>query len=277
MRNGTGTASAMRAIPTHLENALALRTAGRLAEALDVLARAGETSSKLATVRGEIEFALGRFSDAALTYFTVVVAEPENSNAHYNLALCLQRAERWDAAFDAFSRALRLDPQRPEARLGAGTCLLHLNRVEEAFASFTESDSGADERPALFGQAVALQLLQRFDEARNVYEMLLASNFNSDEVLSNLIAMGIETHDVERIRDYSMRLLTMRPNSMTALQGLATVALQNSDAEAAGSYCDRILELAPDCLEAWHNFRIAMDHWPPQPDRPDITVLLGRK
>lgn len=277
MRNGAGTASAMRAIPTDLEKAVALRSAGRLEEALDALARAGEYSSYLTALRGEIEFELGRFADAALSYYAVVVAEPDNVSAHYNLALCLQRAERWDAAFDAFKRVVELDPRRAEARLGVGICLLHLNRVEEALANFTEGDSAGDERPGVFGQAVALQLLDRFEEARAAYEMLLTSNFNSDEVLSNLIAMSIADHDIDRIRDYSSRLLTMRPSSLAALQGLATVALQNSDAEAAGMYCDRILELAPDCLEAWHNFRIAMDRWPARPDRPDITVILGGK
>jgi tetratricopeptide (TPR) repeat protein len=276
MKNGTGTARSMAAVRTPLEAALALRSAGRFAEALETLTRAGESSCRIATLRGEIEFTLGRFQDAALSYFTAVVEQPENADVHYNLALCLQRAERWDAAYEVFKRVLLLDPQRAEARLGTGICLLHLNRLDEALISFTQGDSGADERPALFGQAVALQLLHRFDEARTAYEMLLDLNFNSDEVLSNLIAMGIETHDVESVRDYSLRLLTMRPSSMTALQGLATAALEDSDPQA-GSYCDRILELAPDCLEAWHNFRIATDRWPLESSHPDITVVLGRK
>ena len=56
-----------------------------------------------------------------------------------------------------------------------------------------------------------------------------------------------------------MRLLDICPHSTVALQGLATVAFGSSDYSAAAAYCDRILELAPDSLEAWHNFRIAMD------------------
>ena len=56
-----------------------------------------------------------------------------------------------------------------------------------------------------------------------------------------------------------MRLLDISPNSTVALQGLATVAFEGSDYSVAAFYCDRILELAPDSLEAWHNFRIAMD------------------
>lgn len=260
MRPGTNVAD-------KTETAVALRSAGRLAEALDVLAGAGECDSYASAVRGEIEFALGRFQDAALSYFSVVSAEPDNPRAHYNLALSLQHSGRWDTASEVFQLVLQLDSRRTEARLGLGICLLHLNRAEEALVHFNQGCMAGENGPWLFGKAVALQLLHRFDEATAVYERLLASDLNSEEVLSNLIAMSIETDDPERVRDHSLRLLSMRPRSLTALKGLATVALQDPETEDAASYCDRILELAPDCLEAWHNFRIAMERRP----------LLGRK
>ncbi len=71
--------------------------------------------------------------------------------------------------------------------------------------------------------------------------------------------MGIDSNDLEEIRRHSQRLLDKHPRSLPALQGLATVALEESETDEAASYCDRILEVAPDCLEAWHNFRIAME------------------
>ena len=91
------------------------------------------------------------------------------------------------------------------------------------------------------------------------YSALLTSDPNSQEALCNAIAMGIETKDLKRVWDHSMRLLDISPHSTVALQGLATVAFGGSDYAAAASYCDRILESAPDSLEAWHNFRIAID------------------
>jgi tetratricopeptide (TPR) repeat protein len=240
-----------------IDAALALRSAGRLEEALRALANPNEYNAYLYTVRGEIEFALGRFHDAALSYFAVVLSEPDNADAHYNLALCLQRSDRWDASCQAFERALSLDPSRDAARLGLGASLLYLNRLDEALRNF-EALAGFDV-PASFGKAVALQLLQRFGEAENAYQAVLASDPNCEETLSNLIALGIETEDLDRVRDYSQRLLKISPQSPTALQGLATVALERQDNHAAARYCDRIVQLAPDCLEAWHNLRVALD------------------
>jgi tetratricopeptide (TPR) repeat protein len=130
-----------------------------------------------------------------------------------------------------------------------------LNRAEEALVNFERCAAGT----ALFGKAVALQSLERFEEAGRVYEMLLDSEPDCEEALSNLIAMSVQRHDFVRTSDYSSRLLEIYPQSTVALQGLAAAAFGNSDHPAAAAYCDRILELAPDNLEAWHNFRVAMD------------------
>jgi tetratricopeptide (TPR) repeat protein len=250
-------------VQPQIDAALAMRSAGRLEEALRALANPSEFSARLYTIRGEIEFALGRFEDAALSYFAVVHTEPGNAGAHYNLALCLQRSDRWDASCQAFERALSLDPGRDTARLGLGASLLYLNRLDEALTTF-ERCAEAFTAPASFGKAVALQLMHRCGEAEAAYENLLASDpdsahSNCEETLSNLIALAVETQDFDRVRDYSQRLLKIAPQATAGWQGLAAAALDRQDHHAAARYCDRILELAPDCLEAWHNLGVALD------------------
>ena len=119
-------------VQPQIDAALSLRSSGRLEEALRALARANESTPYVNTIRGEMEFALGRYQEAALSYFAVVHAEPDNAAAHYNLALCLQRSDRWDASCQAFERALSLDPAHAAALLGLGASLLYLNRLDEA-------------------------------------------------------------------------------------------------------------------------------------------------
>ena len=186
-------------------------------------------------------------------------------------------APAWDAAADAFERVLRLDAERPEARLGLGGCLLEMNRAEEACGHFDRSRAGRWLEPALFGKAAALQLLGHFEEASRLYAGLLASDSNSQEVLSNWIAMGIEIHDLAGVREHSQRLLDICPDSEVALRGLVTAALEDGDHQTAAVYCGRLLELAPDCLEAWHNFRIAMEQFRFGSAQPELAVCLGGK
>ncbi len=205
--------------------------------------------------RAATEFAQGRFADASMNYFALAMADPGNADLQQNLALCLACCERWDLAAEAFERVLRLDAERVDARLGLGSCLLHLNRAEEALANFNRCGAGA----AVFGKAVALQALERFEEAGRMYESLIDAEPHSTEALSNLIAMSVGRRDFERTADYAARLLEICPQSIVALQGLATAAFGNSEHPAAAAYCDKILELAPGNVDAWNNFRVAME------------------
>jgi tetratricopeptide (TPR) repeat protein len=195
------------------------------------------------------------WTDQALAQFSAVLAHPESAAAHLNLAIWLQSNERWDAAAESFQRALVFDPLLDAARIGSGACLLKINRAEEALEHFEAAQDG----PALFGKAAALQMLGRFDEAAGAYESWLELQPDSVEALANLIALSAETNDLQHLREYSQKLLGVAPQSAVALQGLATVALEGRDNHAAARYCDRILQLAPDCLEGWYNLRIALD------------------
>ena len=245
------------AIQDQLQAALALRSAGRLQEALDMLTTPGEYSSDFYTVRGEIQLSLGRYQEAAGSYFTVVTAEPDNAYANYQLGACLRHMNSWGGAVQAFQKVLESDPHRDDARLALGGCLLHLNRPEEALASFDRCWSDAARGPALFGKAIALQMLRRFEEAKAAYQRVLAAEPKSQEALSNLIAMSVETRDLASAHRYSVRLLEICPQSTTALQGLAAVALEQREYETAARYCGKIVERDPECVEAWHNLRFA--------------------
>jgi tetratricopeptide (TPR) repeat protein len=251
--------AARPAIRNQIEAALALHSAGRNQEALDALTTPNENLPDFYTLRGDIQFALGRYEEAAGSYFTSATLEPppENAYAQFRLGICLHHLGRWAEAGQAFQRVLEVDPHRDEVRLGLGACLLHLNRPEEALANFDRCWSDAARLRVLFGKAVALQLLGRHHEAEGAYQRLLASDPKSEEALSNLIALCMEAHDLENARRYSSRLLELVPESSVAMQGLAAVALENREYETAFRYCSRIVERAPECVEAWHNLRFA--------------------
>ncbi len=268
-------AAVTNTIRSQVEAALALRSSGRLQDALDMLTTPGEYISDFYTIRGEIQFALGRFQEAAGSYFTVVTSEPDNTFAQYHLAVCLHHLSRWAEAAQTFQRVLDSDPHRDNARLGLGACLLHLHRAEEALANFDSCWSDAARGRALFGKAVALQLLGRLDEAKGIYERLLIADPKSEEVLSNLIAMSIETHDLDAVRRFSMRLLDLSPQASVALRGLAAAALEQHEYEGAVRYCGRIVEQAPDCIEAWHNLRFATGRIMSTLQRPEAASTSG--
>src|SRR5262249_22705790 len=155
-----------------------------------------------------------------------------------NQGVCLERLERFKDAADAFQKALDIDPKRLEARLGIGVCLLHTGAPERALEMFEQClKSKAELEPAQFGKDVALHLAGKTDQAEALYRKLLSRNPNSEELLGNLVAVGIARKDNAVLKEFSERLFKTLPSSPAALQGLATLAFSKGDFEAAARHC----------------------------------------
>ena len=241
-----GANAARRTVVTDpLQAALAWRAQGRIQEALNALSVRTEFSSDFYILRGDLELELGRIQEAATSYSTVIAEEPDHIYAQSQLGMCLQRLENWDAAAQAFEAVLQFDPHRDEVRLNLAECLLSLRRFAPALECFDQCWSEASQRRALFGKAVALQCLRRFDEAEKHYERLLTIDPYAEEALANMIAMAIEVFDLTRIQKHSQRLLEVNSRSVTACKGLALCAIERSDFTTAARYFKRVAELEP--------------------------------
>jgi tetratricopeptide (TPR) repeat protein len=240
--------AATSAAPDSLQAALALRSQGRPQEALNALSIPGEFSTDAYILRGDLQFELGQIEQAAETYLAVTEEYPDHVYAQGQMGLCLYRLKLWEAAAHAFEAVLQFDPHRDEVRLQFADCLLRLKRFEAALACFDECWSEGSRRRALFGKAVALQLLRRLDEAEKLYERLLTIDPAAEEALSNLIAMSMEVFELARVQTYSQRLLEINSHSTVALKGLALAAIERLDYTAAARYFHRALELDPEIM-----------------------------
>lgn len=238
------------AIPARdpIQMALELRARGQLREALDALSVPGDFPADFYTLRGDLQLELDQTKEAAGSYFTVVASEPDNVYAQCNLGLCLRRLERWEQAAEAFHAVLKFDPHRDEVRIDLGDCLLRLNRFEDALVCFDQCWSDASRRRALFGKAVALHLLRRFDQAEASYERVLTLDPKAEEALANLIAMCVEVFDLEKIQRYARWLLDINPRSGAALEGLALVAIERREHESAARFFARAAELGTEAV-----------------------------
>ena len=236
------------AAPDPLQAALALRAQGRPQEALKALSIPGEFSTDPYILRGDLQFELGQIEQAAETYLAVTEDDPDHIYAQGQLGLSLYRLKLWEAAAHAFEVVLQFDPHRDEVRLQLADCLLRLKRFESALTCFDGCWSEGSKKRALFGKAVALQLLRRLDESEKLYERLLTIDPAAEEALSNLIAMSMEVFELARVQTYSQRLLDINSRSTVALQGLALAAIERLDYTSAARYFHRVLELDPEIM-----------------------------
>lgn len=72
--------------------------------------------------------------------------DPENELAHFWLGQALMEAKQDAEAVQSFRRAMELSPQLSKVYQLLGTCLIRLNRREEAIATLTKGFAVADER-----------------------------------------------------------------------------------------------------------------------------------
>ena len=241
----TAATAARLAASNPIQAALALRSEGRIEEALQVLSSPGEFNADFYILRGDLQLELGQIQDAAESYSAVTAVDPDHTYAQGQLGLCLHSLERWEPAARAFEAVLQFDSHRDEIRLNLADCLLKLQHYGAALDCFDKCWSDASRRRALFGKALALQLLRRFDEAEKHYEHLLTIDPAAEEALSNLIAMSMEVFELTRVQKYSQRLLELNSHSPVALKGLALAAIERHDYPAASRYFYQLVEVDP--------------------------------
>lgn len=242
-------------------DALRLHTEGKTGEALEVLKRAiekGEDLPDLYALTGHIKVGMQDFEGAAAAYRNLLALEPAHRTAGHNLGVALEQLGRHGDALEAFDQSRKANPGLWQSTLGAAVCCLHLERHEAALAAF---DACLAARPdcekAEFGKAVALQSLGRVDEAQELYRKLLPNNANNPELLGNLVALSAARKDSARLREYSDRLLKLRPQSKVALEGLVAASLARGDFKSAAQYGSQLVKVASDSWEAWYNFGYA--------------------
>ena len=114
-----------------------------------------------------------------------------------------------------------------------------------------------DHEDALFGKAAALQSLGHADEASELYQQILERNPESEESLSNLVLIGMSKEDFDMVREYSERLLDLRPESTVALEGLAAWACAAGEHALTAKFCTLLVSAVPGHFEGWFNLALA--------------------
>ena len=249
------------AATTALGKAVELAEAGRLDEAIAELegaASRGGDPIEIHTAMGHVRFEQQQWEQAAACYAKVTALNAKHPTAHYNLALALERQEKFDEAATEFEAAHSAHLDLWQAHVGRGLCLLQAGQNEPALESFHHAlRQQPDHDRALFGKAVALHTLGRLDEAGEIYRKLLPGNASSEELLMNLIALAAARHEDQKIREYSERLLKIHPQCRAALESLSALALARGDYNAAVQHGSLLTKVAADSYEAWFNLGLA--------------------
>jgi predicted O-linked N-acetylglucosamine transferase (SPINDLY family) len=240
-----------------LQNALALRRAGKFAEAAQIygdILRVEPKNFEALHALGILRYQCGELEQAERLIGEAVAANPQAADALYNRASLLLKLKRFEEALSCFGQALAIKPDYAEALGNRGAVLMELGRNAEALADFDRLTGLKPGLPEAWNnQGGALHKLKRYEEALAAYGKALALRPNFPEARKS---RGAAAFALKRFADAladADQALIFDPRNADAWEqrGDALAELNRRD-DALASY-DRLLELRPGSIDALYN------------------------
>lgn len=197
----------------HVGQAQAYDALARTQDALDSLEVAlalDPQSAPALQLAGRLRSQCGEHREAAALLRRAIECAPKQASNYTDYALALNAGGDADAAAEAYTKALALDPADPAPRINLGLLhLQHFGRFDVAEQCFREALAASPGHVAgLANLGLALHAQGRYDEAFDVYRDGLAMHPDHVELrwnrgLANL-ALG---HFQQGWQDYALRLV----------------------------------------------------------------------
>ncbi len=198
---------------------------------------------------GELLLQAGRAREAAPVFEALVALDPESFEGHYGLGVAFQELGRKDAAVEAFSTAVEIDPRNTKSYL----------RLSEADADGAEGwlrRGIAVHEDRVLADRLAEVLLQSGDAAKRAEARALLEGATSKAPQDGLAAYNLgqlllAEGEIERALTELERASRLTPDDPDAHQALGSaLALSGRREEAIESF-RRALDLSP-CFAAAH-------------------------
>ncbi len=206
----------------HTNLGVALVKLGKFDEAI-VHYRAALQSSNLSLIHLNLAFALrakGNMEQAVQEYSKVLIAEPANVSAHYELGVTFAEMGKPEQAIMHLSKALEINPNLPDAHNSLGYVLAHTGKFDEAIGHCNE----------------ALCLQPNFVEAR--------SNLGFAFLCQNKLDLAIEEY---------RKVLNALPGNYNTYNDLGVALYKQGKIDQAIEQFKQALLIKPDYADAKNN------------------------
>ena len=222
--------------------------------------------------RGEYEGALETLKEGLRLY-------PHSVELYVGLGYTRLAREEFAWAREAFEKALVLDPEHDDGRVGLGETVLRFGRVDAALDLFRRVRQGpsGDDSELLLSMGRALYREQRFDAARGFFDAVLKNHPEDAEATAALAftlhRLGKEKAAVRELRG----ALALNPDHHEARIYLAHLLYDRGDWKGALEGFDA---LAPadhwDPLAVWRLIELKRTVGGLDPSDPELVVWEGR-
>ena len=182
----------------------------------------------------------------------ILVRDPQSSNAHNLLGICLAQAGEFDGARKSFQKALELNPQLATAHVNLGKLLIRMHEEAAALQQFKAAtaidpqilvrDPASYSAFNIFG--LCLMSDGKYEEARRVFERAIQINPKYVPAHVNLgNALVALRHDDNALKEF-LTAIGMQPNDLLALKNVGLIYGRQEKFDLAIQYLERARTLA---------------------------------
>lgn len=189
--------------------------------------------------------ALERYAEAECILRDILEACPGHVSAHCNLGHALREQGLHDEARKAFTAALALEPDMPQAELGLAGCLQKLGELDAALEHARRARELAPDEDSWFRLGHVLQELGTYDEARHCYTEALVCNPRCVVAMNNLGVLDLNEGHRDKAAHWLERARDCNPNYGEAWSNWANLLEKEGDMVQAELAARRAVELAP--------------------------------
>jgi tetratricopeptide (TPR) repeat protein len=173
---------------------------------------------------------------------------------HTYLAVALHDLNRLEEAEAAYSHALALEPEQPEALCGMGSLLCARKQTDTAIEMLEHACAlRPDYGEAWNNLAIALRSAHRLEEAIPCLERAAAISPGDPEVLTNLSHALCDTGHYRESMAAAKHALALDPNLAKAHHVLSSASYHAGDLRTALRHGHRALKLEPEHIHARMN------------------------
>ncbi len=162
-------------------------------------------------------FNAGRMTEAVEIYQRILEAEPDNADAHHNLAIAWNILGKSQNAASSYRRALAVRPECVETRNNLGLTLCRIGSIHDGIAEYRNALAiNAGFFDAHVNLGVALCTIGKYDEAVTSYEKALTIQPENIVALMNLGDALRGTGRLDNAVDTYKSVVELDPNNAKA-------------------------------------------------------------
>ena len=192
-------------------------------------------------------------------FLRAVSVTAHNKLAHNNLGVQLEEQGKLDEAIVQYRKALEVDPDYADARLGLGNALLAQGKVTEAVKEYSEVRRiNPNDKKAGVALANAMSKQGKGALAAAEYSRILESDPDNVDAHYNLGLELSKQGKLDEAASHYSKALEINPNYAKAHNNLGAVLAQMGRSDEAVPHYQEALRIKPDYPEAHYNLAIAL-------------------